>query len=186
MRFTGFPQTINRETSTSEQCGSLNDNGMDGYRCDCIEKAFVMRMIKGGRRVSGTQCSRCGRFSAVRKSLIPLGIVLKEFDQRLFDDFNEKVKLFYERKSLEYSRQRETKNREWWTWYNSYLQTEKWRSKRTLVLQRDKFVCQACLSRDATEVHHLTYEHVGHEPLFELTSICKKCHDYITKMNREK
>jgi len=31
-------------------------------------------------------------------------------------------------------------------------------------------------SEPATEVHHLTYQHVGHEFLFELVAICRECH----------
>jgi 5-methylcytosine-specific restriction endonuclease McrA len=49
-------------------------------------------------------------------------------------------------------------------------------------LERDGHVCQACLSRKATQAHHLSYEFVGHEPLFELVAVCDKCHDHLHKI----
>jgi 5-methylcytosine-specific restriction endonuclease McrA len=63
--------------------------------------------------------------------------------------------------------------------YADYRQTKTWRAKRTQVLARDKGVCQGCLSREATQVHHLTYEHIGAELLFELISLCDECHERV-------
>ncbi len=70
--------------------------------------------------------------------------------------------------------------------YSEYLLSEVWKKKRNLVLTRDNFLCQACLTNKASEVHHKTYKHVYNEPLFELVSICKPCHEKITELDREK
>lgn len=67
----------------------------------------------------------------------------------------------------------------WWNWYNDYLKSPAWRDRRTRVLERDGHICQACLRREATQVHHLTYARVGNEPLFDLTSICTTCHQAL-------
>ena len=81
---------------------------------------------------------------------------------------------------------REQANLEWWKFYNSYLESPEWQQRRDLVLKRDNYLCQACLKARATQVHHTTYKHVGHEPLFELVSVCAPCHDAITEADRAK
>lgn len=63
--------------------------------------------------------------------------------------------------------------------YSSYLQTEEWRNLRHKVLNRDNFVCQSCLIKKATQVHHLTYERIYSECAFDLVSICEECHGKI-------
>lgn len=77
----------------------------------------------------------------------------------------------------------EDNNAEFWRQYEEYLRTDKWRNKRELVLKRDNYVCQACLTNKATQAHHKTYEHVFDEFLFELISVCKECHDLIHSKN---
>lgn len=68
----------------------------------------------------------------------------------------------------------------------AYMQTPKWRAKREAVMRRDNGVCQACLSARASDVHHLTYNHLFDEPLFDLIAVCRPCHDRITAMDRAK
>lgn len=63
--------------------------------------------------------------------------------------------------------------------YREYLLSPEWAEKRRLILIRDGYLCQGCLQRDATEVHHLTYDHVYNEFMFELTSVCSICHPRI-------
>lgn len=67
----------------------------------------------------------------------------------------------------------------WWTDYTAYLKTEKWRSKRALVMQRAGGWCQGCQKAEATQVHHLTYKHVTDELLWELVAVCDACHDRV-------
>jgi 5-methylcytosine-specific restriction endonuclease McrA len=44
------------------------------------------------------------------------------------------------------------------------------------ILERDSYLCQRCQSKIAIQVHHLTYERLGHERLEDLISICLACH----------
>jgi hypothetical protein len=69
--------------------------------------------------------------------------------------------------------------------YIPYLKSKEWKVKRLLVLERDNYLCQACLKSKATEVHHLTYKHVFNEPCFELVSICNPCHKLITELDQK-
>lgn len=61
--------------------------------------------------------------------------------------------------------------------YHEYLDSREWAVKRRKVLERDKWLCQGCLSSRATQVHHLTYAHVFDELFYELVSLCDDCHD---------
>lgn len=70
-----------------------------------------------------------------------------------------------------------TRKQAFWDWYDAYLRSDAWRGKRAQALKRDNGLCQGCLTRPATQVHHLTYAHVGTELLFELASICDECHE---------
>lgn len=72
--------------------------------------------------------------------------------------------------------ERQAKDTKWWDDYNSYLASPEWQDVRSRVLERDRHLCQGCLISPAEVVHHLTYAHVRHELLFELTSLCQACH----------
>lgn len=60
--------------------------------------------------------------------------------------------------------------------YADYLRSREWAERREKVMQRARGLCEGCRVRPATEVHHLTYEHVTREFLFELVAICGDCH----------
>jgi len=66
---------------------------------------------------------------------------------------------------------------DWWAKYNEYMRSEKWFEKRERILKRDKGKCVLC-NKDATQVHHNTYERFGgKERLSDLVSLCKDCHE---------
>ena len=65
---------------------------------------------------------------------------------------------------------------EWLRYYNAYLRTDEWKQKRRLVILRAQGICEGCRCERASEVHHLTYDHVGEEFLFELVALCDACH----------
>ncbi len=66
-----------------------------------------------------------------------------------------------------------------WANYSQYLKSPEWKSLRNIVLERDKNICQGCLSAPAQHVHHLTYNNFGDELLFQLISLCVKCHNKL-------
>jgi 5-methylcytosine-specific restriction endonuclease McrA len=72
---------------------------------------------------------------------------------------------YYERRSQE--RRQE---------YEIYLQTDAWQEKRELVFTRANGMCEGCRQAPACQVHHVTYEHVGNEFLWELVAVCRVCH----------
>jgi 5-methylcytosine-specific restriction endonuclease McrA len=81
---------------------------------------------------------------------------------------------------VEQLRQRRAKSRaEWRSLYRQYLATPHWQARRQHVMQRCNGICEGCRERSAREVHHLTYQHVGEELLFELVALCDDCHDRV-------
>lgn len=59
--------------------------------------------------------------------------------------------------------------------YDKYIHSAGWRRKAGQRLEMDGHVCQVC-GREATEVHHLTYDRFGNEEMNDLVSLCRECH----------
>ena len=60
--------------------------------------------------------------------------------------------------------------------YVDYLKTKHWRKLRKQVLKRDERRCTICGSYEDLNVHHYTYERLGHEKLDDLVTLCRWCH----------
>lgn len=131
------------------------------------------------------QCLQCGKSDnqQIKKTEVPEIMELKDFNHELESEYYETRRQLYIKQN-ENKRQNEKEN--WFkNHYEPYLRSNEWHQKRLKVFNRDKNLCQACLENRATQVHHLTYKHVFNEPLFELVSICKPCHDKITELDNE-
>lgn len=61
--------------------------------------------------------------------------------------------------------------------YSDYLATPKWQALRAAVMKRCSARCEGCGNADAHDVHHLSYQHMGEEFLFELVGLCRPCHE---------
>ncbi len=62
-------------------------------------------------------------------------------------------------------------------WYNNiYLKSDHWHKKRSEALKCAKGLCQLCNNGKLLNVHHRTYENLGHEDIKDLTVLCKACH----------
>lgn len=70
--------------------------------------------------------------------------------------------------------------------YQEYLASNKWKQKARQVRNRDKHRCVHC-SASACElhVHHLTYKHLRNEPLDDLITLCKPCHQKLHNLPRD-
>lgn len=66
---------------------------------------------------------------------------------------------------------------DWWAWYNEYLNSDAWKARRRKVMDRCRGLCEGCRDHPVTQIHHLTYDHVGDELLYELVGLCDACHD---------
>ena len=63
--------------------------------------------------------------------------------------------------------------------YAAYLRSDAWKERARRVMLRAGGMCEACLAAPAQHVHHLTYEHVGNELMWELRAVCAGCHERI-------
>lgn len=65
--------------------------------------------------------------------------------------------------------------------YNDYLRSAHWRETRARfwASRGGGCLCDACLERRATQVHHRTYKRIGRERLKDLAAVCDRCHREI-------
>jgi hypothetical protein len=62
--------------------------------------------------------------------------------------------------------------------YSEYLKSSQWRAVRKAAIARADGRCQVCNSDLMLQVHHRKYpEFMGIEDPFELTVLCRRCHD---------
>lgn len=139
-------------------------------------------------------CCRCGE---VRGGAIGHNKLTKEQKENATDygardelriAYQESLKDKYRREfgvmPSDYLSYRFRERADFWLWYLDYLRSDVWSMRRQAVFRRAHGICEACGMAAATEVHHLTYNHVGREPLFELVAVCTECHEQITAWDR--
>lgn len=62
----------------------------------------------------------------------------------------------------------------------AYMRSPQWQAIRRVILHRDRYTCCQCgIDGVPLEVHHITYEHLGHEHYSDLASLCRDCHQSI-------
>lgn len=146
-------------------------------RCEHQRVDVRKRRQSNNVLVAVRQCVTCGaNCGAVRKDSLQTVTGLPEWDDDLQKTYRETVAADWEAKRNAAAAAR---NRQWWEWYNDYLNSPKWHAKRAAVLKRDNYVCRGCGTNRAVQVHHLDYKRVGKEMLFDLVSICLECHNAI-------
>ena len=131
-----------------------------------------VKIAINGVRLYRRQCVTCGMaFPLSTAEAVPYkrpGSAVPSFDETLQETY-------YQHVSDEATRKREQSSREWFAAYDQYLRTPEWRYKRAAVLRRERGVCQGC-GGVADSVHHLTYERLRAELLFDLVAVCRSCH----------
>ena len=72
------------------------------------------------------------------------------------------------------------------TSYETYLQSPEWDRKRKAALKRAEYHCQLCNGQEKLNVHHRTYDRLGHERSADLIVLCENCHaQFHGKLNEE-
>ncbi len=167
-----------------------HDSAISGawYQRDCPHAQRETRYVlcSNGVKQYREQCLDCGEVSEFLKktdSRVMLAAEIRPVDELLRTRKRQEA---FQRYQQEQDARQQAYRDEWWQAYNAYLATPLWQRKRQMVLKRDAYLCQACRMNKATQVHHLNYNHLGDEPLFELVSICGPCHDRLTMMDRRR
>ena len=164
------------------------------FNCD---HNFVLyhEMDKAGKNKYSCRCIHCGKrhpkskIWIAKKDISPPKlknmIELTDYKKQLWDERKQKIYAEYSGYLHEiYEHEKEQENIIWWENYKEYLCSNEWKEKRKLVLIRDKYICQLCEIRRATQVHHLYYHLIPNEPLEHLISLCNICHSNYHKIRK--
>ncbi len=71
------------------------------------------------------------------------------------------------------------RSQEWWRQYAEYLASPEWQAIRNKAIDAAGGICIYCRVRPAIQVHHETYERVGHEVVEDLSAVCIECHQQL-------
>lgn len=66
--------------------------------------------------------------------------------------------------------------------YDSYISSDKWKALKLDRLLIDDFRCQQCkkpVTAETSHCHHTTYQDFGREKLWQIVTVCPKCHNLI-------
>ena len=144
-----------------------------------VDAQLRRKRIAGGGAQLVFQCLECGRRigSAIPHHTVEDVGSLPEWDESFEERRNDEIT--QKREAFELKRRLRAER------YEGYLQSPEWHRKRSAVLKRDAGVCQGCQIAPATVVHHISYEHIFDELLFELTSLCAHCHERCHRVPSE-
>lgn len=135
-----------------------------------------------GRIMLAKQCLQCGQPQSTYLSRNGIDLnAIKPWDVDLQNDYWKKRSA---ESAARWQAEKDEKDRAWWARYHAYVNVNnpKWVAKRNAVFARDNYVCTAKMERctgTADHAHHLTYKNLENEPLFELATVCRRCHEQI-------
>ena len=145
--------------------------------CAHPQTELRVRRIQDGRSQLAMQCLACGRRDGEfvsRKALQGRKITdLPHWDTELEEHTDHGAD---QRRKHAWDEVKTAQIAEWKKEYDAYLLSDGWDAKRRMVFERCGGICEGCRKRDATQVHHLHYDHLFDEFLFELVAVCKPCH----------
>jgi hypothetical protein len=149
------------------------------FGCEHESVHLTKRVASNGAVSFPMQCLRCGRETRVVRK----GELTRQQMEAAPAIDPELKTAYWQARSARYQELhdalRDREREEWFARYDAYLLTPEWARRRRAVLRRAKGTCEGCLVRPATQVHHLTYERVGREMLFDLAAVCDECHAAI-------
>ena len=151
------------------------------FACDHLLCWTTVKIASNGAKSYWRQCQHCGEgVKNIRKTdLSPREIATAPpFDEAKRDQYQTHRLEFWQ------TLQEQEKAKEAWEWQRRYeahvnMANPKWRSLRERVFKRAGGICEGCGLRAASQVHHLTYEHLGDEFLWELQAVCIPCHERV-------
>lgn len=132
------------------------------------------------------QCLACGRPAGqnVPKSSVE-GEKLVRFDLSIVAKYEESRKNERDNILRKHLTKDNYENLRFSDRYKLHMASDKWRAVRKKVIARCNNLCEGCGDSPVNEVHHKTYDNLGHEFLFELLGLCKKCHERLHEDGEE-
>lgn len=68
-----------------------------------------------------------------------------------------------------------------YTAYTAYLRSPEWQKFRKRYKNQRRWECAMCGGKDFLQLHHQTYERLGHEELDDCVPLCERCHTLFHK-----
>jgi hypothetical protein len=152
------------------------------YVCSHLQKLVCNKPDKNGRPYIAEQCIKCG--SRVgnyhpTKNYSPTELAaLPPWNRDLEAGYSKRK--WTEIAAL-WQAEKDKEDDAWWQRYEAHLQSPKWKALRKKVIERAKGFCEGCGQNKATQAHHLNYDRVGDEMLFDLVAVCEGCHKKVHK-----
>lgn len=69
--------------------------------------------------------------------------------------------------------------------YDAYINSYEWFERREKYFSTHKRVCYMCGAPQDVELHHMTYERLGHEYDDDLEPLCSNCHGALHRLKGE-
>lgn len=140
------------------------------------------RVVHGGAIQHYHQCLFCGQASggAVARSVWSAATQpIEAWDCNLEKECSEKREQHYLEIKESWENKQRKENDDFWKRWHAHMGSQKWYKIRSKVIARCGNLCEGCRDRPVAQVHHLTYQHLGDEFLFELVGLCLECHRRI-------
>lgn len=154
------------------------------WECHHPESELRAATKANGVKVFYRQCLHCGNYAHANVRVGSLTKAEREAAPEIDRDLR---KQWWDNQWSDYTARRNEKaaaeTAEFWAWYDDYLNSGAWKERRRLVMARADGQCEGCGLTRATQVHHLTYQRVGDEMLFDLVAVCDACHESLHKEN---
>jgi hypothetical protein len=170
---------------TSEEISKMNEEERDIFQrheCKHPTTQICYQITQSDQTRYRVQCVECGETRPIAKSKLKrpdLAIPLKKFDVSPWEYRRQKAEPELKKNLLKWLNILMTRANKRQIQYENYLQSPQWKIKRAKVLKRANGTCEGCGENKAVEVHHLTYDRIYNEMLFDLVAVCKSCHDQL-------
>lgn len=156
---------------------------LDNRECRHSETSLVQFTAANGSIHIRRCCIHCGQLTGISLKREPHHASLPNYSPTTRDLYEARRERKRSEVIQKHVRLQRDKDSEFWRDYNEYLASDAWKIRRQKVLRRSGGLCEGCLERPATEVHHTTYDNVFDELLFQLRALCKECHDKCRHLN---
>ena len=181
------PESVNNiDIPLDEASMTPYEQAKNYYACNHETTETRYKVYSNGTKHYFAQCLKCGRQVGTAISHKDVSEYVQEWDKGLETGYQFLIDTLANQIRDEQEALWRNRESEWHKAYQAYLQSPLWQSKRRRVLARDDRICQACLRREATQVHHKRYpKEFGKEPLFDLVSVCDLCHDALHELREQ-
>ena len=149
------------------------------YACECKNSIYVYKTDSLKRKVYYRMCVRCRETG---QAISVKGLPAMEVENIAeYDDGPAKSRRAnkqHERRMVQERYMRQDRDERLESLAERYADPS-WETLRQKVLDRCHRRCEGCGEEAATVVHHLTYERLWAEMLFDLVGVCEDCHKSI-------